>query len=78
METRPSRLYLPKFDNSPQTIFEYLLARFPQVPASVWRARIVQGNVRLDDGTLLKENSQYRHGVTVFYRKEVPSEPAPL
>lgn len=76
MQTRPSRLYLPKFDSSPRTILEYLLARFPQVHASIWRSRISQGLINLSDGTTLEEDSPYRHGITVFYRKEVPSEPA--
>jgi tRNA pseudouridine32 synthase/23S rRNA pseudouridine746 synthase len=76
MQTCPSRLYLPKFDNAPQTIFEYLLARFPQVNASVWRERVSRGVITLSDGTTVKQDSPYRHGMTVFYRKEVPSEPA--
>lgn len=75
MQTRPSRLYLPKFDSAPPTIFEYLLARFPQVDVNVWRKRLSQGLVTLSDGSGLTEDSPYRHGVTVFYRKEVPSEP---
>ena len=75
METRPSRFYLPKFDGSPTTILEYLVARFPQVSAAVWHKRVTQGLVTLSDGTTLKEHSPYRHGLTVFYRKEVPSEP---
>jgi tRNA pseudouridine32 synthase/23S rRNA pseudouridine746 synthase len=75
METRPSRLYLPKFAGSPKTIFEYLVARFPQVNAAVWHDRVSQGLVTLSDGTTLEERSPYRHGITVFYRKEVPSEP---
>jgi tRNA pseudouridine32 synthase/23S rRNA pseudouridine746 synthase len=74
---RPSRLYLPKFDAAPQTIFEYLLARFPQVHASIWRERVSRGLVTLSDGTRLEERSPYRHGMMVFYRKEVPSEPPP-
>jgi tRNA pseudouridine32 synthase/23S rRNA pseudouridine746 synthase len=78
MQTRPSRLYLPKFDSAPQTIFEYLLARFPRVTADVWRKRVAKGLIMLSDGTTLEEHSPYRHGTTVFYRKEVPSEPAPL
>lgn len=78
MLTRPSRLYLPKFDSAPQTVFEYLLARFPQVKASIWRERVSQGLITLSDGTTLEEYSPYRHGMTVFYRKEVPSEPASL
>jgi tRNA pseudouridine32 synthase/23S rRNA pseudouridine746 synthase len=76
MHTRPSRLYLPKFSNAPPTIFEYLLARFPQVNETVWRERLAQGLISLSDGTILEESSPYRHGMTVFYRKEVASEPA--
>jgi tRNA pseudouridine32 synthase / 23S rRNA pseudouridine746 synthase len=75
MHTRPSRLYLPKFSSAPRTIFEYLLARFPQVDANIWRARVAQGKVALSDGTLLEESSPYRHGLTVFYRREVAAEP---
>jgi tRNA pseudouridine32 synthase / 23S rRNA pseudouridine746 synthase len=78
MHIRPSRLYLPKFDSSPGTIFEYLLARFPQVPATTWQARVTQGQITLSDGTTLQESSPYRHGMTVFYRKEVPAEPASI
>jgi len=33
--------------------------------------------VTLSDGTRLEEGSPYRHGMMVFYRKEVPSEPPP-
>ena len=75
MQTRPSRLYLPKFEGAPQTIFEYLLARFPQVGESVWRDRIARGAITMSDGSALEEHSPYRYGSTVFYRKEVPSEP---
>src|SRR2546425_12706768 len=75
--TKPSRLYLPKLESPPPTIFEHLLARFPQVQPSVWRARVSRGLVTLSDGTAVREDSPYRYGVFVFYRKEVPSEPAP-
>src|SRR5207248_5050553 len=34
--------------------------------------------ITLSDGTTLREDSPYRHGLTVFYRREVPSEPAPV
>src|SRR5262245_52779239 len=78
MQTRPSRLYLPKFDPAPPTIFEYLLARFPQIDASIWHDRVSQGSVTLSDGTTLREDSPYRHGIWVFYRKEVASEPPAL
>ena len=78
MQTRPSRLYLPKFDSAPATILEYLLVRFPRVNAAIWRERVANGLITLSDGTTLEEHSPYRHGMTVFYRKQVPSEPAPI
>jgi tRNA pseudouridine32 synthase / 23S rRNA pseudouridine746 synthase len=71
-----SRLYLPKLDCPPATIFEHLLTVFPQVQPQVWRERVSRGAVTLSDGTTLLEDSPYRHGLTVFYRREVPSEPA--
>src|ERR1044071_2845233 len=75
---RRSRLYLPKFESSPATILDYLLARFPQVHPTIWRGRITRGLVTLSDGTTVNEDSPYRHGMTVFYQKEVPSEPASM
>src|ERR1051326_317986 len=78
MQTRPSRLYLPKFDSAPATILEYLLVRFPRVNAAIWRERVAKGLITLSDGTTIEEHSPYRHGMTVFYRKQVPSEPAPI
>jgi tRNA pseudouridine32 synthase / 23S rRNA pseudouridine746 synthase len=75
-QTRPSRLYLPKLETPPATILAYLLARFPQVRPHVWRARVSRGLITLSDGTTMGEDSPYKHGLTVFYRREVPLEPA--
>jgi tRNA pseudouridine32 synthase/23S rRNA pseudouridine746 synthase len=75
IQTRPSKLFLPKHEGSPATIFEYLLLRFPQVDPGTWRSRLLNGRITLSDGTTLREEAPYRHGLTVFYRKEVPSEP---
>src|SRR5262245_6067621 len=75
LHTRPSRLYLPKLEFPPATILEHLLAHFPQVHPRTWRARVSRGLVSLSDGTTLRKDSPYRHGLTVFYRKEVPTEP---
>ena len=52
-----------------------MLARFPQISASIWRDRVARGLITLSDGAQLEEHSPYRHGVTVFYRREVQSEP---
>ncbi len=78
MAIRPSRLYLPKLDSPPKTIFAYLLERFPRVHATIWRERVSQGLIKLSDGTTLQEHFPYRHGITVFYKKEIPMEPASL
>src|SRR5262245_36223895 len=77
-QTRPSRLYLPKVQDPPPTILQHLFDRFPQVHPNVWRMRVAQGLVTLNDGSEVREDSPYRHGITVFYRKHVPSEPAPF
>ena len=39
---------------------------------------MANGLVTASDGTTVREDSRYRHGITVFYRKEVLSEPDPL
>jgi len=77
-QIRPSKVYLPKFDNAPVTILEYLLARFPQVNETIWRDRVSRGKITLSDGRVMEEHSPYVHGITVFYRREVPSEPEPV
>jgi tRNA pseudouridine32 synthase / 23S rRNA pseudouridine746 synthase len=74
---RPSRLYLPKLERPPATIFEHLLSRFPHIQERVWRERVLAGRVTLSDGATLREESPYRHGIFVFYSKEVASEPQP-
>jgi len=71
-----SRLHLPKLDPTPKTVIEYLIAHFPHIAAETWRDRVENGKVTLDDGTTLTTESPYRHGVTVLYSREVPTEPA--
>jgi tRNA pseudouridine32 synthase/23S rRNA pseudouridine746 synthase len=70
-----SRVYLPRLDPAPSTIFEYLIARFPQIPADVWRSRLARHVITGADGSIVREDSPYRHGMTVFYPREVPGEP---
>jgi tRNA pseudouridine32 synthase/23S rRNA pseudouridine746 synthase len=74
----PSRLYLPKLESPPATILEYVIARFPRIPPRTWHLRVERGLVTSSDGTPFDEDSPYRHGIFVFYRKEVPFEPAPV
>jgi tRNA pseudouridine32 synthase/23S rRNA pseudouridine746 synthase len=71
-----SRLYLPKLESPPATILEHLVAHFPQIPAATWQERVTRGLVTAADGQPVREDSPYRFGITVFYQKEVPCEPA--
>src|SRR6185295_11158672 len=75
---RSSRLFLPKLACPPATILQHLFERFPRIPVDTWRDRVSRGLVHLSDGTTVTEASPYRHGITVFYRKEVESEPLSL
>lgn len=52
------------------------MSRFPHIPSSVWRDRMSRGLVTTSTGQVLREDSPYSHGLTVFYMKEVPGEPA--
>src|SRR5271163_3623816 len=70
-----SRLYLPKVESPPATILAHLIAHFPKVSPDTWLDRVERGLVTLSDGAALSADSPYRHGVTVFYWKEVPLEP---
>ena len=73
----PSRLYLPKLESPPATILDYLIARFPRMRAETWRERVARGVVTFDGGGAVTAESAYRYGITILYRREVPSEPEP-
>jgi len=70
-----SRVYLPKVVSPPSTILEHLTSQFPHIPAATWQDRMVRGLVTTSTGEVLSETSPYSHGLTLFYIKEVPSEP---
>ena len=73
-----SRLRLPKLAFPPATIVDFLIGRFPNVPAVAWRDRIARALVTTDDGILVREDTPYRHGIMVLYQREVPGEPATM
>jgi tRNA pseudouridine32 synthase/23S rRNA pseudouridine746 synthase len=74
----PSRLYLSKLESPPATVLEHLIGHFPQVSAETWRSRSARGAITSDHGDCITEYTPYRHGMTIFYRKEVASEPEPF
>lgn len=72
-----SRVYLPKLESPPATILEHLSSRFPHIPLSTWQERMTRGLVTTSSGAPLAADSPYRHGVMVYYQREVPFEPRP-
>jgi tRNA pseudouridine32 synthase/23S rRNA pseudouridine746 synthase len=48
------------------------------VNETIWRDRVSRGQITLSDGQVMEEHSPYVHGITVFYRREVLSEPEPV
>jgi len=72
-----SRLYLPKLNEPPGTVLDYLVMRFPHIDVQLWRERMDQGRIRFEDGTVLQRDTPYRHGRTVIYARAVANEPSP-
>ena len=71
----PSRIYLPKLDEPPATVLEFLEMKFPMVPREVWVDRMERGIVTAGSGRKLRPTSPYAHGLTVLYHREVAQEP---
>jgi tRNA pseudouridine32 synthase/23S rRNA pseudouridine746 synthase len=72
-----SRVTLPKLESPPATIADYLIWRFPHVSEPMWRDRFARGLITIGEGVALREDDPYRHGLLVFYEREVPQEPEP-
>lgn len=70
----PSQLYLPKYDQAPATIYEYLCQRFGHIDASTWRQRFDDGLVMDASGATLSVDSRYQHGLTIHYYRHLPAE----
>lgn len=68
----PSYFWLQK--DAWKTLLEFLVQRFPDVPAEVWRARMARGEVVDENGKEFTATSAYRWGGRVFYYREVEVE----
>jgi tRNA pseudouridine32 synthase / 23S rRNA pseudouridine746 synthase len=71
-----SRLCLPKLKSPPATLLEFLSTHFRHIPEITWRDRMARGLVTNSSGLPLREDTPYSRGLTVFYVREVPFEPA--
>jgi tRNA pseudouridine32 synthase/23S rRNA pseudouridine746 synthase len=71
----PSKLSLPQTNPGVATVLEYLLIRFPDVDAQIWRQRIADGKVHCDGGSLITAHSPYQPQLRIYYYREVENEP---
>lgn len=70
-----SKVSLPQTNPGVATVLEYLVIRFPYIDSEVWRQRVANGKVHLDDGSLITEHSPFRPQQRIHYYREVNSEP---
>ncbi|RLA11445.1 MAG: pseudouridine synthase, partial [Gammaproteobacteria bacterium] len=71
----PSKLSLPQANSGCATVLDYLVGRFPQISADVWRERMAAGKVHWHDGSLISAQSPFRPQQRVYYYREVEAEP---
>ncbi len=71
----PSKLTLPEINPGTVTVLDYLIGKFPQIDAQVWRQRANSGKLHWHDGTTITSESLYQPKQRVYYYREVESEP---
>lgn len=71
----PSKLTLPQVNPGVDTVLDYLIGKFPQVDAQVWRQRANDGKLHWHDGSLITLDTAYRPQQRVYYYREVEREP---
>ena len=71
---QPSYVVLPQQSSHPETVLEFLILHFKQIPASVWQQRVDLGKVHWTDGELITPKTAYRPATRVYYYREVAVE----
>ena len=57
------------------TISDFLLDRFPAVPAATWQARMQQGELVDEHGVAVTPRQPYRCGTRLYYYRSIDDEP---
>lgn len=71
----PSKLTLPKHNPGVATVVDYLIYKFPQIDASIWRQRAIDKKLHWHDGALITLDTLYKPQQRVYYYREVECEP---
>ncbi len=69
-----SKVYLPKLEREVETIFDYLVIRFPHLGQDILAKRIEQGKLFFSDKTPILLTTPYQYGITIFYYREDDQE----
>lgn len=68
-----SKLVLPKQGNW-ETISQYVLERFPHIPANKLLSRFEKGEIVANDGTKISTQSKFGSQDTIWYYRQLPKE----
>ncbi|WP_292959179.1 pseudouridine synthase [Neptuniibacter sp. UBA6509] len=71
----PSKLTLPKHNPGVATVVDYLIYKFPQIDASIWRQRAIDKKLHWHDGSVITLETLYQPQLRVYYYREVEKEP---
>ncbi|MGZ9899447.1 pseudouridine synthase [Shewanella gaetbuli] len=74
---QPSYVVLPQQSQNSRpytTVLDFLVARFSQIPQTVWLQRMAQGKVHWLNGELITATTAYRQTQKVCYYREVEQE----
>ena len=69
----PSTVWLPK-GASFETIYDFIVEKFPRIDSSIWLARFEEGKVFDSEGQPFSRDSPYKGDQHISYFREVPSE----
>ena len=75
MSSHPSSVTLPAAEKPYPTLPAFFSRRFPHIPASGWRARILAGKVLDQHGTAVTLDTPYTPHQRLYYFREVDEEP---
>ncbi len=73
--SQASYVVLPEHVIDKPTVLSFLIERFKQVSEDIWRARIIDGKVHWQDGTLIAVDTLFKPRARVYYYREVQAEP---
>lgn len=77
-----SCVHLPALNSAMQggnqhlTIIDFLIEKFPQIPAEIWYTRLAQQKIYQDNGELVQRDTPYQANHKIYYYRELAYETA--